>query len=226
MHLTQRQANETGRDYALRTLKDNIIWLALAPGSMVSEKELSAEMGLSRTPVREALIELAKVKIVEIYPQRGSSISLVDYDLFEEARFMRETLECAVVERCCVRGMTQEQTALLQENIKLQEFYLQERNNDKLLELDNEFHRALFVLANLPQVHMLMDSMTIHLDRVRGMSLLVQEKPSTVADHRRVLEAITAGELHTAAACMHEHLCRSQVDKAAIVKKYPQYIKL
>ena len=101
MRLTQRQPRETGRDYALRTIKDNIIHLELAPGSMVSENELAAAMGLSRTPVREALIELSKVKIVEIYPQKGSAVALIDYDLVEESRFMRKVLECAVVELDC-----------------------------------------------------------------------------------------------------------------------------
>ena len=69
MHLLERLPRETGREYALRVLKENIINLGLAPGSQISESELSSEMGLSRTPVREALIELSKVKIVEIYPQ-------------------------------------------------------------------------------------------------------------------------------------------------------------
>ncbi len=60
MKLTERDARETGRDYALRMIKDNIIRLELAPGSLISENELAAEMGLSRTPVREALIELSR----------------------------------------------------------------------------------------------------------------------------------------------------------------------
>ena len=66
MKLLERLPRETGRDYALRTIKDNIIKLELAPGSPVSENELAAELQLSRTPVREALIELSKVKVIEI----------------------------------------------------------------------------------------------------------------------------------------------------------------
>ena len=85
MRLTERYSKETGREYALRMLKDNIIHLDLIPGSMLSENELSSEMHLSRTPVREALIELSKVKIVEIYPQKGSAVALIDYNLVEEA---------------------------------------------------------------------------------------------------------------------------------------------
>ena len=86
MKLLERLPRETGRDYALRNIKENIINLELAPGSQISENELAAEMGLSRTPVREALIELSRVKIIEIHPQKKSTVPLIDYELVEESR--------------------------------------------------------------------------------------------------------------------------------------------
>ena len=101
MHITQQLPRESGRDYALRTIKDNIISLDLEPGSKVSEIELATALGLSRTPIREALIELSKVDIVEIYPQKGSVISLIDRHHVEQAFFMRETLECEAVRLVC-----------------------------------------------------------------------------------------------------------------------------
>ena len=123
MRLLERFPRETGRDYALRTIKDNIISLRLAPGSQISENELAAEMGLSRTPVREALIELSKVKIIEIYPQKKSVVSLIDYSMVEEARFIRNLLECAVVELDC-KMAAEEDIRRLEENVQLQNFYL------------------------------------------------------------------------------------------------------
>ena len=101
MHIAERLSGETGRDYAMRVLKDNIIRLELEPGSIISDRELAAGMNLSRTPVREAFLELAKVKIVEIYPQRGTMVSFIDYNLVEEARFIRSVLEVAVVRLAC-----------------------------------------------------------------------------------------------------------------------------
>ena len=71
MQIPVRDPRESGRDYALRCLTENILNLELAPGSMVSENELAAQMGLSRTPVREALMALAKVRLVGVYPPRG-----------------------------------------------------------------------------------------------------------------------------------------------------------
>ena len=96
MRVLERLARETGREYALRVLKENIVGLDLLPGSMLSENEIASCLNLSRTPVREAFIELSKVKIVEIYPQKGSVVSLIDYNMVEEARFMRYELESAV----------------------------------------------------------------------------------------------------------------------------------
>ena len=61
MKLPERLPRETGRDYALRVLKENIVNLEIAPGSQISENELSAALGISRAPIREALSELEKV---------------------------------------------------------------------------------------------------------------------------------------------------------------------
>lgn len=62
MIVKKRYGRETGREYALRVLKENIVMLELEPGSRISENELASEIGVSRTPIREALIELSKSK--------------------------------------------------------------------------------------------------------------------------------------------------------------------
>lgn len=225
MHVTQRYARESGRDYALRVLKDNIIRLELEPGSMVSESELASELGLSRGPVREALIELAEVNIVEVYPQRGILIALVDYDLIDQAGFMRETMECAVVERCCQRGIKPESLAGLRENVELQRFYLENLNRDKLWELDNDYHRRLFANAGLTHIHTLMSRMLVHFDRVRIMALTAERKNKSVEDHRSILDLIVQGDMDAAKSLMHKHLTSYQVDKQLVCEQYPQYIK-
>jgi len=225
MQITEREPRESARDFATRVLKDNIIHLKLKPGSMVSEQELAVKLGLSRGPVREALIELGKVKLVDIYPQRGSCISMVDYELIDEACFMRETLEIAVVERCCLMGVAPGHLAALRENVKLQQFYFENDNNHKFWELDNEFHRLLFLNAGVMRVHTLMSSMLAHFDRVRAMSLTLIKKNKLVEDHRLILEAIVSGDTETAKNLMHKYLTSFIIDKQAVYAKYPQYIK-
>ena len=86
MKLEERHYAETAREYARRMLKENIISMDLKPGAMVSENELAAQLGLSRTPVREALMDMSQYGVVDVMPQRGSRISLIDYNLVEEAK--------------------------------------------------------------------------------------------------------------------------------------------
>ena len=112
MELLDRQPSENARSYALRVLLHNIITLELAPGSAVSENELSQILKLSRTPVREALIELSKMGLVDIQPQRGSYIAKIDYELVEESRFMRLVLENAVLALVC-EGISPEHEEML-----------------------------------------------------------------------------------------------------------------
>lgn len=224
MHLLERLPRETGREYALRMLKENIIHLDLAPGSQISENELSAEMGLSRTPVREALIDLSKVKIIEIYPQKKSVVALIDYDLVEESRFMRNLLECAIAELDCEMA-TPSDIDRLQENVRLQNFYLDNFSPEKLQVLDDQFHSILFDIARKPQVYSLMQNISIHFDRVRSMSLTSVKDLRIVQDHEDITTAISRREAARARELMEMHLSRYKTDAAAIREKYPQYFK-
>ena len=97
MVILQKERSENSRSYAVRVLLYNIIHLELQPGTAVSENELSTTLSLSRTPVREALIELNRIGLVEILPQRGSYISKIDYNIVEESRFLRLVTENAIL---------------------------------------------------------------------------------------------------------------------------------
>lgn len=224
MEIKKRLAHESGRDYALRVIKENIISLNLEPNTWVNDRELGLELGLSRTPVREALLELAKADVVKMYPQRGSMIAPIDYDIMEEAYVMREVLECAVVERCCA---LEDFTVLepLQENLKLQEFYLENRSVDKLMDLDNEFHRCLFVAVKMPHVHSLMSSMTIHFDRVRHLSYQTVKDVKTLSAHKAILSAVLHRDSALAVELMQRHLRNYTVEKEELMNRYPQYFK-
>ncbi|MBQ8589830.1 MAG: GntR family transcriptional regulator [Firmicutes bacterium] len=224
MRLPERLPRETGRDYALRTIKDNIIRLELAPGSQISENELAVEMGLSRTPVREALIELSRVKIIETYPQRKSVVSLIDNDLVEEARFMRDVLECAVVELVCEKA-TLEDIERLMVNVRLQNFYMDNFYPDSLMALDNEFHDILFDIAKKSQVRSLMQSLSMHFDRVRNMALSAVKSQKIVKDHEDIVTAIINKDGKTARELMEKHLNRYKIDAVELRNQYPDYFK-
>lgn len=219
MHIPARGPRETGRDYALRAIQEGILRLELAPGSMVSENELAMRLGLSRTPVREALMELSKVRLVDVYPQRGSAIALIDYELVEEACFMRRVLECAVVELAC-QNVTSEYKVEMEDNLLLQERCLAGGRSETLLQLDNDLHRLFFRMARREHTWELLSGFTVHFDRVRSMSLITSNERN-VADHRLIVQAVTDGDAAAARCLTESHLSRYKVDEQALRQRYP-----
>lgn len=224
MKLLERLPRESGGEYALRTIKENIISLELAPGCQISENELAAEMGLSRTPVREALMELSKVKIVDIQPQKKSTIPLIDYDMVEESRFMRSLLECAVAELDCEMAGP-EDLERLNENIRLQNLYLDDFYSGQFMDLDNQFHGMLFGIAKKTQVFGLIQNISLHFDRVRTMALSSVKNTKIVQDHVDLVDAIRRKDAMAARELMELHLNRYDIDPAALRASYPQYFK-
>ena len=224
MIVPERLSRESVRDYAYRALRQNIVATTLTPGSMVSENILAAELGISRTPVREALLELSKVQIVEIFPQKGSRISKVNCSLVEEAHFMRLVLERAIVEMMCDVAREKD-IALLEDNLELQKFYLTHTSPMKLLELDNEFHKTMFVICGKNRIYYLMSSIMVHFDRVRSLSLQTIKELKIVNDHSTLLEAIKSRDKQLAVATISEHLQRYQIDEGILRKEYPDYFE-
>ena len=219
----EKRERETSRDYALRVIRENIIQLELAPGSQISENELAAQLGLSRTPVREALQALSHVRIIESYPQRRSVVTLIDYDLVDEACFMRNLMECAVVRQVCAAA--EEDLLRLKENVQLQEFYLSNSRPGRIMELDNQFHALLFSIVKKDLIYTLMQNMQIHFDRVRSMALSTVKELKIVEDHRNICGAVEQRDPEQARLMMERHLTRYKIDADLLKQKYPDYFK-
>ena len=224
MQITEKVSGETAREYAFRIIKNNIVSLELQPGSSISENELSKELGVSRTPIREAIIDLNNALIVEIYPQRRSYISLIDSDLVEESRFLREVLDTAVIELACDVA-TEADLTKLEENVKLQEFYLENFVPDKIMELDNDFHKTIFTITKKERIYAMKNTMMLHFDRVRTLSLVSVKDIKIVNDHRLMLEAIKNKDAVSAAALVKKHLSRYRIEEEELREKYPTYFK-
>lgn len=222
MKISEIFPHETAKDYALRVLKENIITLELAPGSQISENELSAALSISRTPIREALSELAKVKLIEIIPQKKTSIALIDSRLVEEAGFMRYTMESAVIEQVCLQR-TEEDLLRFEENIALQKVYFQNNASEKMLQKDDEFHRAFFEITRNMEIYQLMQNLQIHFDRVRSISLSSLHNLQIIEDHEAIVESIKKRDAEEAKKLLQQHLSRYLVDEASIKARFPDY---
>lgn len=224
MRVLERLPRESGGEYALRTIRDNIVHLDLEPGSPISENDLAQTLGISRTPVRQALHELARYKMVEVIPQKTSIVTPIDVEIVEEYIFMRNHLECAVVELCCEMA-TEKDLGRLRENVGLQKFYLESYYSDTLMDLDTQFHQILFEIAHKKDVYAMMQSWAVHFDRIRSLALTTVKNNRIVQDHEDLIEGIAAKKKIEMKELMEIHLKRYEFDLAAIREKYPQYFK-
>jgi len=222
--ISKKDARENARDYALRQIRTNIENLQLKPGTVISENILARELGISRTPVREAILELVKNNLIEVYPQRGMVIAYIDIKLVEEMAFLRSVLEKAIVEELC-GCIDEDGLKELEKNVLLQEFYEKSGDNLKLYELDNEFHRTMFRLCHKERLYSLMEAAQVHFNRIRTLSLYSVKEPKNVKEHREIFEAIKAGDKTEASRLMASHLSRYKLDQKEIMEKYPEYFK-
>lgn len=222
MKNTEKHEKETNREYALRVIKENIVNLELAPGSMISEQDIANELNLSRTPVHEAMQELSSTKIIEILPQRGSHVSLIDMALVDEAIFVRSTIESAITQMACEQA-TEKNIQEMEENITLQEFYYKKNNLDKIMELDNAFHEMMYKITNKMQCHYMVRLMSIHYDRIRELTLHSFNAERIIKEHEEILEAFKKKDSAAAKNALDKHLSRKHIQEDEIKKKYPDY---
>ncbi|MCR4807785.1 MAG: GntR family transcriptional regulator [Lachnospiraceae bacterium] len=219
-----RLPGESAKSYALRELTENIIHMELKPGTLISENELSRTLGVSRTPIREAIQELVKAQLIEVFPQKGSYVAAISFDAVEEAAFLRRTLEAAIVEELC-DVITDDQLKTLYENVDLQEYYLNNGMSGKIMDLDNEFHEMLFTISGKEQTYRLMHSAMGQFDRMRALALYSIKDIKVVSDHRDIIDAISKRDKETARGLMIRHLLRYKLDKEEVLKEYPDYFK-
>lgn len=224
MKVTEKKAKESNRDYALRIIKENIINLELKPGSMLSEQDIANELNLSRTPVHEALQELSTTRIIQILPQRGSYVSLIDLSLVDEAIFFRSTIEIAVAELACDCASDQDLVSM-EENLNLQNFFLEKQNIEKLFDLDDSFHKNLYRITNKLQCYQLIKTMNIHLDRIRELHLQSTNPATVVEEHKNIFSALKNKDKSSVKSLLNEHLTKLYSQENEIKKKFSNYFE-
>lgn len=229
MKILDKVEGENVRNYAFRTILDNIVTLELPPGSAVSENELSDSLHISRTPVREALLEMRRLELVESFPQKGSYVTKIDYNLIDDASFIRMSLEVSIVRYACRKGVSDRYLKKMRENLEQQKLHEQrDASHFVMLELDNAFHRLLFESVQKLQVHEFMQMQMVHFDRLRNLEFLLLKKAKnkrTVADHENIVYAIEKRDEELAEMVMSRHLSRHLGEKEELTRLCPEYFR-
>ena len=187
-------------------LRRAILSLSLKPSEALSEKELALRLGISRTPVREALIKLAEEGLVDILPQRGTFVAPIRVTEVMEAQFLREAVEVAVVRRSAERS-TPAVVARLEANLRAQKAAVDGQDLETFLRLDEEFHYSLSDSVCLPRAWKVIQNVKGQLDRVRYLSLPEPGHLEVLyAQHAAVVAAIRIHDPDQAAGHMTAHL--------------------
>jgi GntR family transcriptional regulator, rspAB operon transcriptional repressor len=178
----------------------------LAPGARISEPELQARLGIGRTPLREAMLRLAEQGLVSILPQSGSFVAPIQLNRVEEAQFVREHLECAVIREVAAR-IDASGLQTLRSNLAGQHQASHDGNAEAFYALDEALHAAFADLAGRPGVWRLIQQGKLHMDRVRRLSLPMHNQiPRLIAQHEAVLAALAKQDADGAEAALRHHL--------------------
>jgi DNA-binding GntR family transcriptional regulator len=187
-------------------LRRLIIALELPPGSRLSEQDIAERHGVSRQPVREALIGLARTRLVEIQPQRGTTVVKISVRKMMEARFVREAIETAVVRRACA-SFDQQSRERIDDLLQMQEQAARRDDHDAFQRYDELFHIALAEGAGCPLAWEAVQDIKAHMDRVCQLTLPNPEAMLPLIDqHSAIMAAIDARDEDAAAEAMRYHL--------------------
>lgn len=189
-----------------RAIRKAIVTLELKPGASLSEKDLAERYGVSRQPVREAFISLARAEFVEIQPRRGTFVVKISVEKMRQARFIRESLEVAVV-RAGARSFDPAVRERIEESLALQVSYAQEQAHYPFQRADEEFHRMLAEGAGYPTAWNVIDDIKAHMDRVCHLTLpLPHTTQLLVEQHQALVAAIDAHDPDAAEKALRGHL--------------------
>lgn len=200
-----------------------IVAMDMVPGTPILEKEIAREEGISRTPVREAVLRLTKEKLVEVVPKSGTFVARIPISALPEALIARRALEGMTVRsatRCASRSQILELQALIERQREMTE-----RNDRKgFHQADEDFHELIATIGKLPGLWQLVQQVKLQVDRFRQLTLPEEGRMAMVVEeHAAVVTAIEQGDEATAVEKMEVHLSGLQVHFAWGVKAHPEY---
>lgn len=186
-------------------LRQAIVTLDLQPGEVIDKNAICERLGVSRFPVSEALARLQTEGLVDILPQRGSTVSLVRIADVLEYMLIRKSLEAEAV-RVVTGSPSPELIETLERNMSYQRAAVLIDDQSGFHERDIEFHDIIFGDMRFTKVKGVIEQTRANLDRARRLILTPRRLELTLAEHRAVLDGIAAGDAPRAAAAMRAHI--------------------
>lgn len=204
-------------------LREQIVLLELAPGTVLSRTDLATQFGVSQTPIRDALIKLGQEGLVDIFPQHATVVSRIDVASALQAQFLRRSIESEVV-RTLAEQPDAGLIARLRAQIDVQASLTGSATYHEFIAADRAFHRLMYEAAGVPELYLLVRQRSGHLDRLRMLNLpTVGKQRAILQEHRRMVDAIAKGDTEAAQDGLREHLSGTLRQVDAIRRAHPDY---
>jgi DNA-binding GntR family transcriptional regulator len=197
-------------DWAYTTIKASILNFKIPPGTQMHVDQLADQMGTSRTPIREALLRLERDGLVRVSPRVGFFVTEVTKQDLAELFELREMLESRAT-RQAAANLTKDDLAYLDQLLDKSEAAVQRGDLHRFLEIEIKFHTFLVQHAQNRHLAEMMGSLRDLTYRERIISLeSIDNVRASLAEHRKVVEALHAADAALAARLMSEHICAAR----------------
>ena len=201
-------------------LRHAIVSLALPPGSSIDKSEVCEQLGVSRFPVSEALARLQAEGLVDIAPQRGSTVSLVRIADVREYMLIRKGLESEAL-RVFIGRHDPALINALHTNMAAQRAAAERDDAKAFHEIDIEFHDIIYRAMEFTKIKNIIDSARANLDRARWLIVTPRRLALTIAEHQAIFDGILAGDKDRAIAAIRAHIDAVMVELFAFAREHP-----
>jgi len=207
-----------------KALRHAVVTMRLKPGEMLSEQEIARHFHVSRQPVREAFIKLSEGGLVRVLPQRGTLVVKISVEAVEDARFVREAIECALARRAALAANASPGELAILRNLLAQQAKTAETvDGEAFFDLDEDFHRSIATLAGCPSAWRIIEEVKAQMDRVRFLDMTEAQPMAVVIDqHCAILAALSLGDPSAAEHAMRLHLSQIEKTLPVLAQRYPE----
>lgn len=187
-------------------LRQAILSLAYGPGEILRKPEICEALGVSRSPVSDAVARLAAEGLVDVVPQAGTFVARFSMEEIREGVFLREAIELAAIERVAAI-VTDEQLQLLRRNLTVQAALVRDGDIPGFYQSDAAMHELLLSFTGFRKLAQVSETAWLHVNRARQLILPVPGRvEATLAEHREILAALEARDPVAARAAVKLHL--------------------
>jgi DNA-binding GntR family transcriptional regulator len=203
-------------------IREAIVSLSFRPGDFIQKDAICKRLGVSRFPVSEALGRLADEGFVEVLPQRGTRVSLIDLAACRQAIFLRRALEGEAM-RVIARSIDDLLIARLEDNLRAQDIAVQQADGLRFFEHDHAFHQILLSRLGYERVKVVVEAARDSLDRTRRFLLRTpQRQARSYVEHTAIVAALKAHDPDAAQHAMVQHLNDSMDDIMVRARANPE----